>query len=134
MEKPDFFYLTRAKRPKKPIDWNKIYVKRSIDEIIVNIDFSNIYNNFNEKQPLENEIITETYLKSINWNIYNNFIDFCNYLLDKIQKSTKKDEIKKIPLIISNISNYRWSSKNLKNKNIKEKRNEVMQEFKNKKF
>ena len=126
--------LGYAKRPKKIIEPNKKYIKRSVDDIVLNVDYNNIYELFDEKKPLENKDITETYFKWVNWNIYNNYIEFCKFLLNKILNSTNRSEIKKIPQIISNISSYRWSAKNFKNKIVIEKRNEVMFAFKNKNF
>jgi hypothetical protein len=68
--------------------------------------FNEIYNNFNDKEPLSNPLIQEK-LKSEKNNILNNFIKFCDFLIIKINNSTNKKEIKKIPLIISNISSYK---------------------------
>jgi len=124
--------LGRSTKNNSKIDSKKIYTKRTVDEIIINVDFDNIYNSFNIIKPLDNESIAQKYFKWINWNIYNNYIEFCNYLLEKISNSLNKSDISKIPLIISNLSNYRWSSKNYKNKKIIEKRSEIMTAYKNK--
>ncbi len=55
--------LGYAKRPKKIIEPNKKYIKRSVDDIVLNVDYNNIYELFDEKKPLENKDITETYFK-----------------------------------------------------------------------
>ena len=132
MEILDMHALGRSTKNNSKIDSKKIYTKRTVDEIIINVDFDNIYNSFNIIKPLDNESIAQKYFKWINWNIYNNYIEFCNYLLEKISNSLNKSDISKIPLIISNLSNYRWSSKNYKNKKIIEKRSEIMTAYKNK--
>ena len=101
-------------------------LKNKIPEELI-AKFNEIYDNFNEKTPLKNSPIKDE-LKWKNWEIYSNFIKFCDFLIDKINNSTNKKEIKKIPLIISNLSSYKWSREwtNIKEKNIKNKRNEVM--------
>ena len=132
MEILDMHALGHSTKNNSKIDSKKNYTKRTVDEIIINVDFDNIYNSFNIIKPLDNESIAQKYFKWINWNIYNNYIEFCNYLLEKISNSLNKSDISKIPLIISNLSNYRWSSKNYKNKKIIEKRSEIMTAYKNK--
>jgi len=112
-------------------NWKKEYIEVNIEETKYktekNIDIDNnelfdkIYNNFNIESPLENESIVKIY----SWrNKFDFFINFCNYLIQKIEKSKSKKEINKIPLIVSNLSNYKWRHPN--QKNITEKRNSIM--------
>ena len=73
--------------------------------------FEEIYDNFDIKNPLENPYIEDILLTDTNMkNNYNKFIDFCNFLLNKINIAKKKKEVEKIPYIISNLSSFkkRW--------------------------
>ena len=85
--------------------------------------FTDIYNNFNEKKPLENESIQEI-LQNQKWKIFENIMLFLSFLEEKISKANNKKEISKIPLIISNICSYKWwkKTRNL----FLSKKNEIM--------
>ncbi len=93
--------------------------------------FEEIYINFNTENVFENEEIIKVLQKiETIWWIYENFIDFCNFLIEKIQNAKTKKEIAKIPQIISNLSNYKWDYK--VRWLIKDKKNEVMWLYKEK--
>ncbi len=132
MQLSDIIELGPAKKNKSSTFKSEDNIKKSIENIIINNNFDYIYFSFNYENPLENDNITQKYLVWEKWNIFDNFISFCDFLIFKIKNSTDKDQIKKIPLIISNLSTYKWSSRNHKNKIIKEKRAEVMHLFKKK--
>jgi len=117
------------------IDWKSKYVKSFIkktkdtveEKIEINESnklFDEIYEKFNIDFPLDNKSIIKIYW----WrNKFYFFIDFCNYLIEKIRKSENKKEIAKIPLIVSNLASYKWKHPN--QRSIIEKRNELMYYF-----
>lgn len=89
MEYSDLSSLTHAERIKSKTDTNTDYVKKETEKFL-EIDFDNIYTQFNENKPLEIKNISKYCLKWYRWNIFKNFIDFCDYLINKINNSTKK--------------------------------------------
>ena len=95
--------------------------------------FDEIYNSFDYKNPLNNSPIKNKLISKRN-NIYTNFNLFCEYLIQKINNSKTKKEIIKIPMIISNLNDYKWKTwwYVFKQKMIIEKRREVMQKYKSK--
>jgi hypothetical protein len=111
------------------VDSNKEKINNNIE--YYNSYFQEIYDNFNIENVFNNELIIEN-LKNIKTNeiIYVKFINFCNFLIKKIENSSRKSEIKKIPQIISNLSSYKWWRKY--EALIIQKRNEVMQLYKKK--
>jgi len=106
---------------------NNILKNKFPEEKIRN--FEEIYENFNIKNVFENESIKDL-LKEKKWEIFNNYIDFCNFLIKKIENAKSKKEIIKIPQIISNLYNYKWDSE--KKSLVIQKRNEVMNMYKQK--
>lgn len=103
----------------------KIKLKPKLEKL-----FNEIYDNFNINTPRSNEPITKRLEKS-SWsgtpNIYDNYIEFCLYLLNRIENN---ESISKIQWIISNISSYKPSSAEyFKRQNVIAKRNSVMNAF-----
>lgn len=109
--------------------WKLSPIKNHTNEKLqknLEISFDTIYNNFDIKNPLNNDSIPNIlFIWETDQEKFSIFADFCNFLLSKISSSDKQ-YLKKIPFIISNISSFNLVWYKLE---INTKRNEVMSKY-----